>query len=68
MNQLPSRHQINDQVSLKFGGGYVGAKVVGVFFTEGKVLYTVTTDHDIQLDNVDSCIVVDPVTGDTDGP
>lgn len=66
MNQLPSRHQINDRVSLKFGEGYVGAQVVGVLFTEPKVLYTIVTDQDVQLDSVDSAIVCDPVTGETD--
>lgn len=63
---LPSRHQINDRVSLKIGEGYIGATVVGVFFTAPKVLYTVVTDDDIQLENVDSVIVLDPVTGDSD--
>lgn len=64
--KLPSHHQLNDRVSLKFGEGYVGAYVVGVLFTESKVLYTVTTDDDIQLDNVDSAIVVHPVEGTVD--
>lgn len=66
MNQLPSHHQINNKVSLKFGEGYIGAQVVGVFFTESKVLYTVITDDDIQLEHVDSVIVLDPVSGETD--
>jgi hypothetical protein len=66
MSQLPSHHQINDRVSLKFGEGYVGAQVVGVFFTEAKVLYTVVTDQDIQLENVDSAVVCDPASGETD--
>jgi hypothetical protein len=63
---LPSRHQINDRVSVHFSGAYIGAQVVGVFFNEAKVLYTVVTDGNIQLENVDSCVVLDPLTGVTD--
>jgi hypothetical protein len=66
MNTLPSRHQINDRVSIKFGGGYVGANVVGVSFTEAKVRYSCSTDHAGLVENVDSSVVCDPVSGETD--